>query len=408
MKIVRIIARLNVGGPARHVVWLTEGLSAPEFSTTLIAGVVPPGEEDMSYFASERGVEPVYIRELSRELSLKDVVSLFKIFGELRRQKPDIVHTHTAKAGTVGRIAAFVYKWLTPGSLIGRPRRLRVFHTFHGHVFHSYYGKAKTRVFLFIERMLARLATDRIIVISEQQFDEIHKVFGVGRSGQFAVVPLGIDLPQPKPDRNTDVIRDLLGLDDETFIVGIVGRLTEIKDIPLFLSAAAEVALRDKEHPEDMHFVVIGDGHLRSSLENTRSRLGLDDLVSFLGNRDDVDDLLFGLDALALTSRNEGTPLSIIEAMAAGVPVISTSVGGVVDLVGGRIEQREGFCVCERGIAVDSRVPSDFANGLIYLAKNEKLREQVAISASRFVTQNYSKNRLVRDIERLYHDVSDA
>src|SRR5258708_28690950 len=138
MKILRIIARLNVGGPARHVVWLTKALNDSEFESTLVAGTVPEGEEDMSYFAADNGVEPIYISELSRELSPKDSVSLFKIYREIRRQRPDIIHTHTAKAGTVGRTAAFLYRWLSFGSLIGKPRKVKIVHTFHCHVFHSY------------------------------------------------------------------------------------------------------------------------------------------------------------------------------------------------------------------------------------------------------------------------------
>src|SRR5687768_1276942 len=169
MKILRIIARLNVGGPARHVVWLTEHLNDDEFQSTLIAGMVPAGEESMNYIADEHGVKPVFIEEMSRELSIKDIVSLFKILGEIRRQKPDIIHTHTAKAGTVGRSAAFLYKLLAPGA-----RRVRIVHTFHGHVFHSYYGNLKTSIFITIEKLLARLATDTIVVISQQQFHEIH------------------------------------------------------------------------------------------------------------------------------------------------------------------------------------------------------------------------------------------
>ncbi|MBK9766922.1 MAG: glycosyltransferase [Chloracidobacterium sp.] len=183
MKVLRIIARLNVGGPARHVVWLTRGLEDDEFQSKLIAGTVPVGEEDMGYFASENGVEPIFIPELSRELSIKDGISLFKIYREMSLFSPDIIHTHTAKAGTVGRAAAFLYRWLTPGTIVGRPRRVAVIHTFHGHVFHSYYGVLKTRLFLMIEKVLARVATDRIVTISAQQLDEIHGRFGVGRPG---------------------------------------------------------------------------------------------------------------------------------------------------------------------------------------------------------------------------------
>src|SRR5918997_4461402 len=193
MKVVRIIARLNVGGPARHVVWLTAGLQGAEFESVLVAGVVPPGEDDMSYFAAENGVEPLIIPQMSREISPKDVVTIWKLYRLLVRERPDIVHTHTAKAGTVGRLSGLLYRWLTPSTLIGRPRRCHFVHTYHGHIFHSYYGALKTRIFLLIEKTLARLATDRIVVISPQQLREINEEFGVGSARQFAVIPLGID-----------------------------------------------------------------------------------------------------------------------------------------------------------------------------------------------------------------------
>src|SRR5829696_4270524 len=167
MKIVRIIARLNVGGPARHVVWLTKNLQGQEFQSVLLTGTVPDGEEDMSYFAAENGVAPVFIPEMSRELSAKDIISLWKIFRLLMREKPDIIHTHTAKAGTIGRVAGFFYRWFLW-------KNLKMIHTYHGHVFHSYYGRRKTSLFLFIERVLA-LFTDRIIAISNQQKAEINE-----------------------------------------------------------------------------------------------------------------------------------------------------------------------------------------------------------------------------------------
>src|SRR6266852_145364 len=171
-RILRIIARLNVGGPAQHVVWLTSALREPEWSSTLMAGQVPPGEEDMSHFAAERGVHPLIVPEMTREISIHDFTVLWKVYRVMRRIKPDIVHTHTAKAGTVGRVAALMYRWLTLATLLGRPQRCLVLHTYHGHVFHGYYGPLKTRVFLSIERLLAWTATDRIVVLSPQQKSE--------------------------------------------------------------------------------------------------------------------------------------------------------------------------------------------------------------------------------------------
>src|SRR5215218_1172141 len=233
MKILRIIARLNVGGPARHVVWLTERLNDGEFESVLIAGTVPKGEESMNYVAEQHGVQPVFIEEMSRELSPKDLISLFKILREIRRLKPDIIHTHTAKAGTVGRSAALLYKLLTR-------RKVRVVHTFHGHVFHSYYGKLKTGIFIAIERLLARFATDKIIVISTQQFQEIHEKVRIGRRGQFEIIPLGIDLGAfSSSEEKRKSFRSELGIEDQDILVGFVGRLTEIKDVSLYLQVAA-------------------------------------------------------------------------------------------------------------------------------------------------------------------------
>ena len=191
-KIVRIIARLNVGGPAKHVVWLTSGLG--DYQTVLVAGSVPPGEGDMGYFAEQAGVVPHFIPQMSREISLNDVTTIWKLYRLFVREKPELIHTHTAKAGTVGRVAGFFYRWFTPGLLLGRPRRCKFVHTYHGHIFHSYYGRRKTRAFIIIEKMLAALVTDRLVVVSEQQETEICKEFGVGKPGQITVIPLGLDL----------------------------------------------------------------------------------------------------------------------------------------------------------------------------------------------------------------------
>jgi glycosyltransferase involved in cell wall biosynthesis len=403
MKILRIIARLNVGGPARHVVWLTEALNDAEFESTLIAGTVPGGEEDMSYFAAEHNVTPVYIEEMSRELSLKDIVSLFKIYRAIKAETPHIIHTHTAKAGTVGRTAAFLYRWLTWKTLVGKPRNIRLVHTFHGHVFHSYYGKAKTRLFIAIEKILARIATDKIITITQQQFLEIHEQVGVGRREQFETIPLGIDLSAFANADKRNAFRDEIGVADDEILIGFVGRLTEIKNIPMLLKAA-QLYFAKPDAPKT-RFVIVGDGHLLKELESSAADLTLDRVI-FAGNRDDANIIYAGLDIVALTSLNEGTPLSLIEAMAAGRVVISTAVGGVVDLLGAIQDKIDGFSVCERGIAVPSSAAEQFTNGLIYLAKNEKLRVSLGESGRAFVTTNYAKERLVEDIKVLYRHLA--
>src|SRR6201988_1713907 len=245
-KVIRIIARLNVGGPAKHVVWLSRGLQEAGFDTLLVAGTVPEGEEDMSYFADEAGVTPLYIREMSREISLNDAVTVWKLFRLFLRERPDIVHTHTAKAGTVGRTAGFLYRWLTPGVFIGKPRQCKFVHTYHGHVVHSYYGRGRTRLFLAVERLLAKLVTDRLIVVSKQQSIEIGETYHVGRSGQIKVIPLGLDLGlfADHGSRRTK-FRHELCIPDHTILIGIVGRLTEIKNHRMFLNVVARLKETD-------------------------------------------------------------------------------------------------------------------------------------------------------------------
>ncbi|MDM7924198.1 MAG: glycosyltransferase [Pyrinomonadaceae bacterium] len=398
MKILRIIARLNVGGPARHVVWLTDALNDDVYRSTLVAGTVPPGEEDMGYLADELNIKPVFIREMSRELSPKDAVSFFKLLRLIWKERPDVIHTHTAKAGTVGRVSAFVYKYLTPGSLIGRPRPVKIVHTFHGHVFHSYYGPAKTRLFIMIERVLARLATDRIITITGQQLEEINGTFRVGKSSQFEVIPLGIDLEPYGSNNERSSTRESIGVSDENILVGFVGRLTEIKNISMFLRSAK----RASENDARLRFAIVGDGHLRERLERESESLGLAGIVQFLGNRTDVSAVYAATDIVALTSFNEGTPLSLIEAMAAGKAVISTRVGGVADLLGDKVSGEDGFDVYERGIGVVSDDAEGLARGLLCLAKDEKLRNELGSRGRGFVHAKYSKERLIADVKDLY------
>jgi glycosyltransferase involved in cell wall biosynthesis len=422
VRVLRIIARLNVGGPARHVAWLTAGLRRAGHESLLVAGTVPPGEDDMSYFAAAQGVEPVIIPEMSREISPKDAVTVWKLYRLFRRLRPDIVHTHTAKAGTVGRVAGLLYKWLTIGALVGRPRACRFVHTYHGHVFHSYYGATKTKIFLAVERALARLATDRIIVISPQQLEEISGRFGVGRPAQFRIVPLGLDAAVFADSRaRRRAARERFGVidDDGTLLVGIVGRLTEIKNHRLFLEAAAllkeRIAARRESGGDSaprVRFVVVGDGHLRLDLETHACALGLVDDVTFTGTLDDPENFYAALDIVALTSLNEGTPLTLIEAMASERAVVATAVGGVVDLLGGveasELRRPAAWRVCERGVQVEPGDAEGFSHALEHLVDHSELRARMGERGRAFVEQNYSKERLIEDVLRLYENLLEA
>jgi len=385
MRVLRIIARLNVGGPARHVVWLAEALEKEGFETLLVTGTVPPGEDDMSGFAAAHGVTPLVIPSMSRELSPRDAVTIWKLWRLMRRFRPDVVHTHTAKAGAAGRLAGLLYR------LTSRRRPLFV-HTFHGHVFHGYYSRFKTWIFLTIERFLARANTGRIVVLSEQQRREIHERFRVGRAEQFVVVPLGMEIaPHPAFGHPLPAARG-----EGPLTIGIVGRLAPIKNHDLFLRVAAR--LRD-----EARFVVYGDGAERPRLERLAAELGLGDRVVFAGTRD-VAEIYPSIDILALTSRNEGTPLAILEAMAAGVPVVATAVGGVVDLLG-RVEARgDGFDVRERGITAAPDDERGLAGGVRRFLRDPALRAGISERSRTYAQKTHSRERLAADIIRVYRE----
>jgi glycosyltransferase involved in cell wall biosynthesis len=423
MKVVRIIARLNVGGPARHVAWLEAGLRGRGVESLLVAGVVPPGEDDMGYFAESLGVRPYVIPEMSREISPKDLVTVWKLYRLFLRERPEVVHTHTAKAGTVGRAAGMLYRWLTPSALAGRPRACRFVHTYHGHIFHSYYGRWKTRLFLAVEQVLARLGTDRIVVISPQQLEEIHGRFRVGRRRQFEVIPLGLDT-RAFDDwaARRHVLRQEWGAGEADVFVGIVGRLTEVKNHRLFLEAAAlfkkrrafeaESGVLTHENAGRVRFIVVGDGHLRAELEGHARALGLHDDVKFVGLRDDPENFYPALDVVALTSRNEGTPLTLIEAMANARACVATAVGGVVDLLGGvaqeELRRPHPWQICERGIQVRPGDPEAFAEALTHAVSDPVLRQALGGRGREYVERNYSVERLVADVQRLYGRLAGA
>jgi glycosyltransferase involved in cell wall biosynthesis len=398
--VLRIIDRLNVGGPSKHVTWLSAGLDAHGFETTLVTGTIAPGEGDMQWFAHANGVRPVVLPAMSRALRPADVRVAWQLYRLMREVRPDVVHTHKAKAGAVGRAAALLYRWGTPRALLGRPRPVRVVHTFHGHVFHGYYGRLATRVFVAIERALARLATDRVVTISPQQADEIVGRYGVGTHARTSIVPLGLDLPSaaPLPARRT-AQRAALGVADDELLVVIVGRLCEVKNHALLLDALAQ-ARRDGLR---VRCAVVGDGHLRAPLEARARELGLGDAVAFTGFVDDPVAHYAAADVVVVTSVNEGTPLTLLEAMACGRCVAATAVGGVVDILGRRVAAHAGGVTeWEHGTTVASGDAAAFAASLRFLAADPARRFAMGERGRAFVRANLSREGLLGRVAALY------
>jgi glycosyltransferase involved in cell wall biosynthesis len=374
IKIIRVIARLNVGGPAIHTVLLAKQLNSERFETILITGTEGIGEGSMRAWAEAQGVRPLIIPELGREINLvADLKVLFALYRLFRQERPDIVDTHTAKAGFVGRLAA----WLA-----GTPV---VVHTFHGHIFHSYFSPLKTRLFILIEQILAHLST-RIITISPRQRQEILN-FGIASPHKILIIPLGFDLePFLSCESQRGQLRRELSLSVETKLVGIVARLTGIKNHQLFFEAASLI----HQHCQNVHFVVVGDGELRAKLEQKVADLNLGQVVHFLGWRQDLPIIYADLDLVMLTSLNEGTPTTLIEAQAAGCPVVATTVGGVPDIV---IDGETGYLVPPNNAGALAQA------ALTILEGNPQVMGQ---AGRRLVQEKFTAQRLARDMEILY------
>jgi glycosyltransferase involved in cell wall biosynthesis len=382
IRVLRIIARLNVGGPALHAVLLTQRLPAERYACRLAAGAPSAAEGD---YLSLRGIaldELVPIPTMGRELSAgRDLRTLAHLVRVIRDHRPHVVHTHTAKAGTLGRLAAI---------LSGVPIRV---HTFHGHVFEGYFSPARTRTFLAIERALAR-RTDQILAVSESVRREL-LALGIGRPEQVSVVPLGLELERfaRAPEHRGELRREL-GVEADTPLIGIVARLVPIKAHEVFLAAAVRIA----ERVPRCRFVVVGDGERRRELVDLARRSGLGERIHFLGWRADLERIHADLDVAVISSRNEGSPVALIEAMASGLPVVATAVGGVPDLV---VDGENG-----RLVAVDDAAALAAA-AVALLAEPERRRALGAAGRAR-VLSRHGAERLVADIDRLYDGLIGA
>jgi len=401
LKILRVIARLNVGGPARHVIYLTERMNQGSFRTVLVKGAESQTEGSMEDLARERGVQCVRIPELGREIrAMDDWVAFWRIFRLLRQERPNILHTHTAKAGALGRMAGLLYRWTTPGG-----RTMKVFHTFHGHVLQGYFGPWKSWVFQLVERGLAR-ATTGVVTLSEGLRDDLVSL-GIAPSEKVAVVPLGLELEEFLAigdggcEARQKGFRASLGIPPEAFLVGIVGRLVPIKDHETLFESIRLLRAEGK----DVHLAVVGDGERREGLEVRAREILPGGHVHFVGWRFDLPDVYSGLDAVALCSLNEGTPVSLIEAMAAARPVVATAVGGVRDLLGcgGRGDLGPGIAIeTDRGLAASARDTVALAGALRRVYLDPEKAVERAQAARNFVKERFGLERLVADLSVLY------
>lgn len=379
IRVVRVITRLNIGGPALHATLLTERLDPHGYDSLLVAGAEGAREGNYLTLHGKTLDHLVRLPALGREVQgLTDLLAFVQLTRLLRRIRPQIVHTHMAKAGTLGRLAAFT------------ARVPVVVHTYHGHVFHGYFSPAKSRVFLAIERWLGR-RTDRLLAVSETVRSDL-VALGIADPGRFHVVPLGLDLATFLAcEAYRGQLRAELALPDSTPLVGIVARLVPIKAHEVFLEAAARLR---RDVPE-CRFLVVGDGDRRADLERQAERLGVADRVRFLGWRPDLARIYADLDVVALCSRNEGSPVSLIEAMAAGRPVVATRVGGVPDLV-------------EDGVT-GYLVPADdcdaLASAVRALLADPERRQAMGAAGRKRVVPAFSAERLLADVDRLYTEL---
>ncbi len=387
-RVLQIINRLNIGGPTYIAAYLTAYLD-DEFETKLVAGMKDDSEESSDFIVREMGIEPVFIEHMHREINFKNDREAYRQIAQIIREfKPDIVHTHAAKAGTLGRLAAW------------RNKVPVILHTFHGHVFHSYFGPLKTRLFIYVERFLARISSG-IIAISEEQKRELAGVFAICKPDKVFVVPLGIDLGRffERMDEKRASFRKKYHLDDDTLAVGMIGRIVPVKNHRLFLRAWKKVL---EQSTVKIHAFMIGDGEDREKMELLCTELRLiynvgeenkpGATVTFTSWIMDIERGVAGMDIVALTSLNEGTPVSLIEAQAAGKPIVSTLVGGIANIV----------LPGKTALLAASNDVEGFTTNLLAIVNDPELRAAMQVEGPGFAQSKFGYQRLVKDTQVLY------
>jgi glycosyltransferase involved in cell wall biosynthesis len=395
-KVLRIFNRFILGGPVLNALILSKYLS-PDFETKLISGVKDEGEKTAEGLLHEYGITPVYIPQMRRSVNpFQDIIAYDAIRKLIKEYKPDIVHTHAAKAGALGRFAA---------ASCNVPV---IIHTFHGHVFHSYFNKPVTQLVVQTERYLAKRST-KIIAISQSQKNELVNQFKICSEDKVAVIPNGIDLEKFSTNQLAKRLawRNKFNIPSDTILIGIVGRMAPVKNHALFVQAIHSVL--KKTDDKNLKFAIIGDGETRMETQALLESLSISynyfpenpateiSRVLLTSWQTEMDYVYAGLDIVCLTSLNEGTPISLIEAQAAKKPIVSTNVGAVTDTV----------IVDKSALLSPSNNSSVFAEKLLSIISNKDLREQMGNSGYKFVNEKYSHQRLVKDMSQLYNHLLD-
>lgn len=382
-KVLRIINRFNIGGPTYNATFLTRFMS-DEYETLLIGGLPEEGESDSLHIPHAYQVEPLLIPELKREPNFKsDRAAYRKIKQIIEEFKPDIVHTHAAKAGALGRRAALACKVPV------------IVHTFHGHVFHSYFGKIKTFLFKTIERRLAKKSTG-IIAISDIQKEELTTIHKIVDPKKVRVIPLGFDLTKfhANLEEKRTKIREKYGIQSDEIAIGIIGRFAPVKNHTLFFDVINEVL---KKTTKKIKVLVVGDGETRPMIETRANEINQQygEIIILTSWIKDIENFNPGMDIICLTSDNEGTPVSLIEAQACNVPVVTTNVGGVKDIM---LDGETGFVV-EKG---DMK---EYTEKLLFLIENDEIRKKMSQNGWTYVEDKFNYTRLVKDMENYYKEL---
>ena len=384
-KILRIINRFNLGGPIYNAGLLTKYLS-DEYETILVGGNHEESEESSMHIIEHLGLEPVIIPEMQRSVSPKnDRIAYNKIQKIIQDFKPDIVHTHASKAGALGRKAAFNAK--IP----------QIYHTFHGHVFHSYFGSLKTNLYKNIERRLAKKSTN-IIAISELQKKELSEIHRICPAEKIKVIPLGFDLAPfyTNTEAKRKAFRSKWNIKDNEVAIGIVGRIVPIKNHVFFIHVIEKVI---KKTSKNIRVFIVGDGEEKVNIQELISTKKLSyssnitpALFQFTSWVRNVDEVNAGMDIICLTSKNEGTPVSLIEAQASGNPIVSTNVGGIENVISAD----------ETGYLSEIGDLEQFSNNLLKLIDNENIRDNMSKKGLQRSSQ-YSFENLISNTKALYN-----